>query len=150
MTTFIQKDGRATSAATGIPDFNSVSVRADTITSKTHTEAEVQAMIAAAVMEAAALVRPAQRGEPIPENWRFADEVLESRYLSVLTLIRPDARAALDRMLADAAMTARSKALREAADVVDCDGCRGKCLDPANCFHKEAEEIRAMIKETPK
>jgi uncharacterized membrane protein YebE (DUF533 family) len=66
------------------PDFNSVSVRADTITGKTYTETEVQAFIAAAVLDGQ--LRAFERGR--------LDTPDELRGL--------DAKAALERMLQEA------------------------------------------------
>lgn len=42
--------------------------------------------------------------------------------------------------------TARRDALEEAANEVDCGGCvRIGCVDPTNCWHKAAQDIRALI-----
>jgi hypothetical protein len=36
------------------------------------------------------------------------------------------------------------RALEGAANEIDCGGCSGQCLDPANCHAKDAECIRAI------
>lgn len=42
--------------------------------------------------------------------------------------------------------TARRDALEEAANEVDCGGCvKVGCVDPTNCWHKAAQDIRALI-----
>lgn len=48
--------------------------------------------------------------------------------------------------------TARRDALEEAANEVDCGGCVNVgCVDPTNCWHKAAQDIRALIaQEEPK
>jgi hypothetical protein len=48
--------------------------------------------------------------------------------------------------LETALATARRDALEEAANEVDCGECVNvDCVDPTNCWHKAAQDIRALI-----
>ena len=92
------------------PDFNSMSVRADTVTGKTYTEAEVQALVAAAVMEAAdTYVRGSDIAGAI-NAWDYYEDADQA----IRALIRPDAMSALEAYR-DREVT---RALREAAQPV--------------------------------
>jgi DNA-binding IscR family transcriptional regulator len=52
--------------------------------------------------------------------------------------------------LTDQLATARRDALEEAANEVDCGGCVNVgCVDPTNCWHKAAQDIRALAQEEP-
>lgn len=134
---------------TGLPHTDFLSPRPE-ILPKTYTEAEVQAMVAAAVMEAAEACFWTDTGfhDGMSGDWHpiSAGDALASAKASIRALIKPDAMAALE------AHTARevTKALEEAADlrdqIADEIGARPlSSIHSALCEY--SNRIRAMIPE---
>jgi hypothetical protein len=80
----------------------------------------------------------------------YADSIDADVLADQLRKERLDHSAWVDAAVKVATATARRDALEEAANEVDCGGCVNVgCVDPTNCWHKAAQDIRALAQEEP-
>lgn len=64
-----------------------------------------------------------------------------------------DAQHEIARVIAEAEAEGYARGLEDAASEIDCGGCKASitgCLDPSNCWHDEANAIRALSAKEPK